>query len=279
MKQLALLLIFLPTFGRAQAPCVGADDVPDLTVAAQALTIGSPQARTFERQFDRDIFSFRALPDTSYTVTVTPAVSGGVADTEVRVWQPDGVTFASPKASSSGARTSAQTVVPAGLVARTLYVDTRPFAEYSQGGYTLNVVANAPVDADNDGLPDAWESANGLLPGDNGAAAPFTHGPNGDPDGDRFTNLQEWLAGTDPRSSASSLRIRLMQISLLRDGVIRWSAVQNGRYNIYRGAGPNAPGWVLVGSHIQTGPSGLAEFSDPGADLAPQRSYKVELVY
>lgn len=42
------------------------------------------------------------------------------------------------------------------------------------------------VDADRDGMPDAWESAHGLNPADP------VDGP-ADPDGDGFTNLEDWL--------------------------------------------------------------------------------------
>jgi YD repeat-containing protein len=52
-------------------------------------------------------------------------------------------------------------------------------------------------DGDGDGLPDSWEYAHGLNPfsavGNDGAA--------GDPDGDGWTNLQEWTARTNPRDS------------------------------------------------------------------------------
>jgi hypothetical protein len=59
------------------------------------------------------------------------------------------------------------------------------------------------IDSDGDGLPDAWEIANGLNP----YSASGNDGANGDPDGDHFTNLQEYLAGTDPHNGASYLKI------------------------------------------------------------------------
>jgi hypothetical protein len=58
---------------------------------------------------------------------------------------------------------------------------------------TINVAATA--DADNDGLPDAWETASTLRLGMNDA--------HEDPDGDGLTNLQEYLGGVDPKNAAS----------------------------------------------------------------------------
>jgi subtilisin family serine protease len=51
-------------------------------------------------------------------------------------------------------------------------------------------------DNDNDGMADAWETANGLNTSIDDSA--------GDPDGDGYTNLQEYHARTNPRSAASA---------------------------------------------------------------------------
>ena len=63
-----------------------------------------------------------------------------------------------------------------------------------------------------DGLPDGWKKQYGLDPFDDGVIGHYNlrtgqiitntnNGPNGDPDGDGFTNLQEYLNGTDPTGS------------------------------------------------------------------------------
>jgi len=52
-----------------------------------------------------------------------------------------------------------------------------------------------PSDSDGDGLPDAWEMQH---------FGDLSQGPNADPDGDGFTNLQEYQAGTDPMDPAST---------------------------------------------------------------------------
>jgi hypothetical protein len=54
------------------------------------------------------------------------------------------------------------------------------------GGWPDLVPGEPWIDTDRDGLPDVWETAHGLNPAD------ASDGPQ-DPDGDGFTNLEDWL--------------------------------------------------------------------------------------
>jgi pectate lyase len=60
------------------------------------------------------------------------------------------------------------------------------------GGWPALAAAPAPADADNDGMPDAWESKHGLNPRDAADA-------NVDSDQDGYTNIEEYLNATDPK--------------------------------------------------------------------------------
>ena len=53
-------------------------------------------------------------------------------------------------------------------------------------------------DADDDYLPDEWESQFGLSPTDNGLIDRLRQGDRGDADGDGISNREEYLLGTDP---------------------------------------------------------------------------------
>ncbi|HEY5914693.1 MAG TPA: lamin tail domain-containing protein, partial [Verrucomicrobiae bacterium] len=130
--------------------------------------------------------------------------------------------------------------------------------------------ANCGVDTDGDGLPDAWEIAHGLDPnsasGDNGAA--------GDPDGDRFTNLEEYLAGTDPRDPASYLRIE--SASPVAEGVaLRFAAMVSHSYTIQYRDDLNAGGWLTLGNAGPFGENTAAQIIDPSGFTHPARFYRL----
>jgi type 1 glutamine amidotransferase len=72
--------------------------------------------------------------------------------------------------------------------------DDPRFQQHILGGIRW-ALGDADLDADEDGLPDAWETTFGL----DRHSATGDNGPNGDPDHDGATNAQELAAGTHPR--------------------------------------------------------------------------------
>ena len=59
------------------------------------------------------------------------------------------------------------------------------------GGWPQYQSEPAPVDSDHDGMPDSWENKFGLKSGDLADGSVDT-------DDDGYTNVEEWLNGTDP---------------------------------------------------------------------------------
>ena len=107
--------------------------------------------------------------------------------------------------STSSAPAAYETVLASAGVAlpRRDAVDARIVAEVGSGSDSIIDMPNevgscpdyrsgdAPADGDHDGMPDAWETQHGFDPAD------AADGPR-DADGDGYTNVEEYLNGTEP---------------------------------------------------------------------------------
>ena len=109
--------------------------------------------------------------------------------------------------------------VDGGMVVADTLVITNACGRFVHTGGSLvvgNLVLDPNLSAVGDGIPNGWKQQFGLDPLDPTVA-------NADPDGDGMSNLQEYLAGTDPTNSASSFRIT----SLVQTGydiLVTWSS-------------------------------------------------------
>lgn len=100
-----------------------------------------------------------------------------------------------------------------------------------------NQLPSSNIDTDGDGIPDAWETANGLNPLNSADGAE-------DADGDGQSNRAEYLAGTNPRDSADVLRAHLW----ISDGVptVRFTAVAGKGYSVQYKTALSDPVWTKL---------------------------------
>src|SRR5207249_4120365 len=102
-------------------------------------------------------------------------------------------------------------------------------------------------DDDNDGLPDAWEQQY--------FGNPTIAVASDDDDGDGFSNLAEYLAGTNPRDADSRLRITQIQADQGPGVTLAWPSVSNRIYTVERASGEPVsfiPLTVLFGNSFET---------------------------
>ena len=111
-----------------------------------------------------------------------------------------------------------------------------------QGGVigtdTITVTTSAPgggLDTDGDGMPDAWELAQGL--------SPFMADGAVDSDGDGVTNYEEFLAGTDPLDRRSALK--LVAARTTNDAVaLMFSAMAGRKYALEQRERVDTGAWL-----------------------------------
>lgn len=122
---------------------------------------------------------------------------------------------------------------------------------------------NPEADADNDGMPDAWEILHGLNVNLNDSAL--------DPDGDGFSNSEEHAAATDPLNAVSSLGI-----TGLTAGLLTWRSIPGRHYAVEEST--DLSEWATFDgfeSIPATGPSTSAQLP---AGTTPSRFYRVQVL-
>lgn len=100
----------------------------------------------------------------------------------------------------------------------------------------------ATADSDGDSMTDEFETTGGLDPLNGGG----NDGPDGDPDKDLQSNLQEFFADTDPTDSNSRLRVK--QIEVENDGLrIHWEGGIDARQTLEFTTSLNDPdSWEIL---------------------------------
>jgi hypothetical protein len=94
-----------------------------------------------------------------------------------------------------------------------------------------------------------------------------------DSDGDRFTNLQEFLCGTDPRNAASVLRFDSITCS---NGAVelRFNAMAGKSYTVQYYAVQSASAWQKL-ADIAAGVMRPVDVTDPMGNASSVRFYRL----
>ncbi|MBI4659516.1 MAG: lamin tail domain-containing protein [Verrucomicrobia bacterium] len=128
-----------------------------------------------------------------------------------------------------------------------------------------NYLPATPEDRDNDGIPDSWEMQHGLSVGLDDAAL--------DPDNDGMTNLQEYIAGTDPKNSASVLKLEASRAG--SEVLFRFSAQADKAYSLLFRTNLTLGAWLLQTNIAAQPGSRTIQVAEPVGTFNATRYYRL----
>lgn len=109
---------------------------------------------------------------------------------------------------------------------------------FASSNATLTVVVSAPIDTDQDGIPNYWEQRYEL---DSNSPADADL----DPDKDGLSNYEEYLANTNPRDRDSDFRILGALRSPDGSNLVVWNSVGGTRYRVQYSDGESPERFVF----------------------------------
>jgi autotransporter-associated beta strand protein len=130
------------------------------------------------------------------------------------------------------------------------------------------------VDANFNGIPDAWESLYGIS------------NANADDDGDGMSNLQEYFANTNPTNSSSAIRITSVSVNGDGHATISWQSTGGTRYRVTYAEGDAASPFTDIVRPVnqEMDPSTIGNVSnqsytdDLPASLSGNRYFRIKVI-
>jgi uncharacterized repeat protein (TIGR01451 family) len=246
----------------------------DVNVADLRLSASAPPEALIEFPFNYVLVISNAAANPATAVSVTNVFSSEVSLVSASVPGgacsfADGIVSCQVGTLTNGEPASIPLVllpVRGGSLTNTASVAAFEFDPVPGNNVRVNVL-DITGDADADGLPDSWEAQVGLS----------SSNPNDarqDADGDRHTNLQEYVAGTDPMNPASVLKV-FAEVNGTT-ARISFITVAGRRYRIEGAPAPAGP-WTSLGGEL-VGEGDVAVLFDPVSGAPSQRFYRVQVL-